>query len=350
MRTLVVGAGAIGGVVATRLLAVGGEVAVATRNEATADTIRRTGMQVTGAGGQASVTVTTIAPLDAYTRADAFDLIVLVTKAREACDLAPTLGTMLSQDGVIYPLQNGGVSQLIAQAVPGGRVLGGLSNLGATMVSPGVYEQRNAGYLVVGELRGGVSPRVERVAAWLRRGIDVRTSGNMTGAIWSKLIVNCSVTTLGAVAGRTMRGYIDEPCGLPLFDAAYREALSVARAAGVEVERMLIEPEPPPRTERSNSVAYDAWLATVLAGYGDIKPSMLQDFERGRVTEIDVINGFVAAQGAALGVPTPVNTAIVETVHAITRGELAPSPDLLRWTWARAIALSRSGGSVAVNG
>ena len=62
----------------------------------------------------------------------------------------------------------------------------------------------------------------------------------------------------------------------------------------------------------------------------DLLPPMLQDFERGRATEIDVINGWVAAEGRRLGVDVPVNEAVVATVHAISRGEVKPSLDLHR--------------------
>ncbi len=93
---------------------------------------------------------------------------------------------------------------------------------------------------------------------------------------------------------------------------------------------MLVEPIPPGwhgRTEPGAS--YDGWLETVLASYGDLKPSMLQDFERGKITEIDFINGYVAKLGRDLRVPTPVNDAITEMVHTIERGERQPAQMLL---------------------
>jgi 2-dehydropantoate 2-reductase len=76
--------------------------------------------------------------------------------------------------------------------------------------------------------------------------------------------------------------------------------------------------------------SYEAWLATVLASYGDLKPSMLQDFERGKTTEIDFINGYVAKLGSDLRMPTPVNDAITNIVHAIERAELQPAQLLLK--------------------
>lgn len=93
---------------------------------------------------------------------------------------------------------------------------------------------------------------------------------------------------------------------------------------------MLVDPVPPEWNGRSISEeANDLWLLEILDAYGDLKASMLQDFERGRATEIDFINGYVVDTARQLGVDTPVNAAIVETVYANTRGQSAPDPNHL---------------------
>jgi 2-dehydropantoate 2-reductase len=209
-------------------------------------------------------------------------------------------------------------------------VLGALSNLTGTMLRPGIYEQSNAGYLLIGELGGGESVRSERVRLWLSRAVNVKVTPNLQGAVWSKLLLNCSVTTIGAIAGLTMRAYIDRPEGRELFHRTYDEALSVALASGVRPEKMLVDPIPPGWNGRTMSgEALDLWLVEILNSYGDAKASMLQDFERGRTTEIDFINGYIVDTGRQFGMNTPVNTAIVKTVYAITRGQRAPDPNLL---------------------
>lgn len=93
---------------------------------------------------------------------------------------------------------------------------------------------------------------------------------------------------------------------------------------------MIVDPMPPDWNGRSvPSEAHDAWLCQILNSYGDVKPSMLQDFERGRITEIDFINGYVVNLGRQFGVPAPANAAVVETVRTITRRKIAPDPTLL---------------------
>ena len=331
MKTLIVGVGALGGVVAARLRAAGAPICLATRDADSAARLKASGLRVTGVGGAVSVDVAEVAPVDEYRTRDRFDLVVLATKAHDAIEVAPSLSGLLRPGGTLLPIQNGGVAQTLGDSLGGERVLGGLSNLGATMTTPGAYEQRNAGHLLIGELAGGGSERAERVQRWLGRGVEVRVTPNIRGAVWSKLLLNCSVTTIGAVAGTTMREYIASPDGRELFDRTYDEALSVALSSGARPERMIVDPMPPAWKGRSiPGEAHDAWLGQILKGYGEVKPSMLQDFERGRLTEIDFINGYVVSLGRQLGVRTSANAAIVETVHAITRREIFPDPTLLR--------------------
>jgi 2-dehydropantoate 2-reductase len=325
MNTLVIGIGALGGLIAGRLRATGSRVWLATRDSESAAILKKSGIRVKGVGGPLAVEVDAAAPFAEYDGQARFDLIILATKARDALNLAPRLPNLLLPSGMLLPIQNGGVPQLLAESL-GDCVLGGLSNLGATMESTGVYEQRNAGHLLIGELSGGASKRTERVAQWLRRAVDVRVTSNFRGAVWSKIVINCSVTTIGAVAGETMRGYVALPGGQELFTRVYDEALSVALATGAQPERMFVDPVPPGWKGRSvPGKAHDAWVDQVLQAYGDIKPSMLQDFERGRTTEIDFINGYVVDCGRRLGVPTPVNEAIVNRVREITQGRASPS-------------------------
>jgi len=330
MRTLIIGAGALGGLAGARLAATGARVRYAVRDEAAVTRLKAAGFQISGVGGPVAASAEDVAPLASYPAGLDFDLVVLATKAQEAMEIAPRAARWLVPGGTLLPIQNGAVSRLLADRLGGDRVLGGLSNLGATLHAPGRIEQRNAGHLLVGELSGGISDRAERVRAWFGRGVEVRVTGNLAGAIWSKLLLNCSVTTLGAIAGRTMHEYVATPIGRTAFDRAYDEALSVALASGARPEPMMVEPVPPGWDGHAAAGAeHEAWLDRILLAYGDLKPSMLQDFERGRVTEIDFINGYVADLGRQLRVPTPVNAAIVETVHAIEQGRLSPSPALL---------------------
>jgi 2-dehydropantoate 2-reductase len=319
---LIVGVGALGGVVGARLLASGCDVWLATRDEIAARTLRSKGLSVIGVGGDVEVNAPHVHPLGAYGTYGAFDLILLATKARDAIDAAPGLLKLLAPNGVLLPIQNGGVPAMLAEQHGSAHVLGGLSNLGATMLDIGQFDQRNAGYLLLGEVAGGSSARAKATGDWLARGVNVRVSENLRGSIWAKLLINCSVTTTGALAGCTMAEYILEPGGRELFEKAYDETLNVALASNNLPERLTVDPTPPARAPGG---AYETWFQEVLTNYGAIKPSMLQDLEKKRVTEIDFINGYVAEVGKAVGVPVPVNAAMVEVIRNISKGTVSPS-------------------------
>ncbi len=335
MRTLIVGIGALGGTIATRAVGAGVPVWLATRTAESARLLQSSGLRVSGIGGAAVASRFHVAALEEYREAEKFDLIVLATKAHDALEIAPFLSTLLTPGGTLLSIQNGGVSQILSDRLGSGVVLGGLSNLGATMVEAGIYEQRNAGHLLIGELAGGLSERAANVARTLSRAIETRVTANLRGAVWAKLLLNCSVTTLGAIAARTMRQYIASSAGKEVFRRTYDEALSVALASGTRPERMIVDPIPP--GWQGTSVPgedYDAWIDQIAAAYGDVKPSMLQDFERRRRTEIDFINGYVAQLGRQIGVPTVMNAAVTGIAHRIEKGQIQPDParldDLLR--------------------
>ena len=328
MQILIVGIGALGGTIAARAIRVGLPVRLAARNTDSARALRRSGLRLSGIGGEVRADAIDVAEVEDYGKGDQFDLILLATKAQDALEVAPQALSLLAPGGVILPIQNGAVARVLADSLGEDKIFGGFSNLGATMVEPGVYEQKNAGHLVIGELAGGVSERVEQVAHALGRAMEVKVSSNMTGAIWSKLLINCSVTTVGAICGQTMRQYMETKAGRKVFRRTYDEALSVALATGIRLERVAVDPIPPgwPNTFASEK-HYESWVEAVIAFYGDIKPSMLQDFERGRKTEIDFINGYVMTLGHASGVPVPMNATITDLVHQIERGALQPTPD-----------------------
>ena len=173
----------------------------------------------------------------------------------------------------------------------------------------------------VNELSGSV--------AGVERAVEVRATRNLRGAVWSKLLVNCSVTTIGTIAGSTMREYMASPSGSELFNRTYDEALKMALATGAQPETMLVEPIPPGwRADGIASEGRDTWIAKILA-YGDVPPSMLQDIRRGRRTEIDFINGVIAEKGREVGCPAPTHVKLIEAVKRVEHGQIPAKPENL---------------------
>jgi 2-dehydropantoate 2-reductase len=204
-------------------------------------------------------------------------------------------------------LQNGlGHEEVLAKAVGGERLLAGKTYVGGVFLAPGVVRAGVQGKLtLIGEPGGGISERVQRIAAEFERaGLKTRVSDNITGVIWDKLLVNTATGALSAITRLPYGPMYAMPELEATAVAAVAEAMAVARAKGVSLS--IKEP-------------IDAWR---MAGAGlgpDFKASMLQSLEKGSVTEIDFINGAVVREGERLGVPTPVNRTLVACVKGIEK-------------------------------
>jgi 2-dehydropantoate 2-reductase len=146
----------------------------------------------------------------------------------------------------------------------------------------------------------------------------VKVTSNVRGMIWSKLLINSTFTGLSAVSGLRYGPASEQ--GRDAVFALWGEGVAVADAQGLALEDIHgIRPH----------AFDDAALGRYMdAGSANVRPSMLQDLDAGRETEVDVVNGGVAARGRELGVPTPCNDAVVELVHSMERGERSPDP---RW-------------------
>jgi 2-dehydropantoate 2-reductase len=107
MKTLILGAGALGGIIGARLLAIGASVSLATRSATAAEEIKASGLRVTGIGGDLSVETREVAPLAEYSIPGAFDLIVLATKAQDAIDVAPSLLPLLAPGAPCFRSRTG---------------------------------------------------------------------------------------------------------------------------------------------------------------------------------------------------------------------------------------------------
>jgi 2-dehydropantoate 2-reductase len=343
-RILIIGIGALGGTIAALALNAGVSVFMAVRDEEVARSLRFSGLQVSRLGESISVPAFQVATVERYRTGEKFNLIVLATKAQEALRISSQLLDLLEPGGAILSIQNGCVPLMLAGQLGCGAVLGGISNLAATTVGPGRFEQRNSGNLIVGEIDSGLSERAVRIEQILGKAVKVHVTSNLRAVIWSKLLINCSVTTIGAITGQTMREYIRSSDGREVFCRVYREALAVTLASGTRPQKMIVEPIPPRWSKEGAAPvrALDGWLDEMVDAYGNAKASMLQDLERSRPTEIDFINGYVAKLGIKIGVPTPMNLAITSLVHQLEQKLTRPHPQQLEKLLAKASNLRRN--------
>jgi 2-dehydropantoate 2-reductase len=334
-RLLLMGCGSIGGVIAGGLLRAGHDVTIVAHNEDICQAIDTAGLRVTTPQGRSTVPTTAHAHLDEVRGKGPFDIVLLAMKATEVEQAARDVDAHLSPQGYVVTLQNGVVEDRVAAILGRERVIGALVGWGATMHAPGVCEMTSRGELVVGELDGQVTPRVQQLKATLDAAAPTAVSTNIYGALWSKLAINCVVTALGAVTGQLLGHMLQRHAIRRLALSIISEVVDVAEAHAIapepvggtlEIHRLYLAPDRRAATFGLDLIPRHAIMLAVGLKFRRLKSSMLQSLERGRRTEIDFMNGYVVERGRESGVPTPVNAALTALVREIEAGTRPSSP------------------------
>jgi 2-dehydropantoate 2-reductase len=302
MKVCVIGAGALGSTIGGTLAAGGCEVWLIDSYQPHVEAINRSGLRLQD--GEVERTVKVGAAITAQGIGPADLLIVLVKSFHTRQAIESAVG-VIGPDTTVMSLQNGlGHEDIIADVVGRQRVLAGKTYVGGVFLGPGRVRIGVAGKeTVIGELDGGSTERVQRIAAAMNAaGLMTEISPNIIGTMWDKLLINVAGGALTAITRLTYGGLYSLPmleeCGL----AAITEAVAVARANGVKLS--IQEP-------------LEAW-EKARAGLGEaFKTSMLQSIEKGQPTEVDFIHGSVVRWGERAGVPTPVNSTLVACVKGI---------------------------------
>jgi 2-dehydropantoate 2-reductase len=323
---LVVGAGAIGGVTAAKMTGEVRRVAVLDANEEHVERMRGDGLLLDDLGEERRVRIDAHADPDGLDGPFDFALITLKAPYLETA-LKPLLERGLVETFV--SLGNGLVQERIAGIVGEEHLIWGTVEWGATNLGPGHLAQTTRGHFVVGEPDGSVRARTRLLAEALGTVDEVLVTENIRGQVWSKLLVNSAFSGLGAVSGLLYRDVVDDPDGREAALAVWREGYDVGQAQNLELEDVLGVPAEslvvrgPEDRERA-----DGALEVAMRQAGATKASMLQDLERGVKTEVDVINGGVVEKGREHGVETPLNSRVVELVHAMEKGDRRPGRDV----------------------
>jgi len=340
-RVLVVGAGGIGGIAAGTLGEVGADVTVVSTNAAIREAVERDGFRLRDDGEERRVYGRIVAAPDPGER---FSIVILATQPPQVEAAARTALAALADDGDLVVLQNGLCEERIAAIlaadgdVRGRGVIGAIVAWGASMTEPGVYDKTAAGGFTIGRLDGTDDARVRGVGTLLEAIGPVTVTDNLRGARWSKLALNCAVSSVGTIGGDRLGPLVAVRRYRRLAIDLMTETVEVARAEAVRLEKVagtldldwmaLTAAE---KTARGSAglAAKHALLYAVGLRYRRMRSSMLAAIERGRVPAIDFLNGEVVARGERHGVATPVNRRVVELVWAIARGEEQSSRALL---------------------
>jgi 2-dehydropantoate 2-reductase/glutamate carboxypeptidase len=313
----VVGGGAIGGTLAFHLARAGHPVRIVDADAAHAEAIREHGLVLRRPDGDERVSVSA-ATLDTAT--GPFDRVLLAVKAQATEDAAAWLASRLAPDGFVVSLQNGLNEDVIARHVGAERTVGAFVNLFADVVAPGVIRDGGLGALVVGEVDGRPSTRVEEVVADLQSWGPAKVTANVSGYLWSKLGFGAMLTTT-ALVDAPMADLVDRH--RPLMHAITEEVLSVAVGLGLRLEPFdLFTPaaylRPTSATDRD--LATDR-LVEWLRSQPKDRSGIWRDIAvRHRPIEVHHHYRPVLEHADALGVPVPLLRAMLAVLADVEAG------------------------------
>ena len=305
--TAVVGAGAVGSFFGAMLARAGHPVTLIART-AHAAAIERDGLRLQMAGRVETIRTAARTDIAAVRGAD---LVLFCVKSTDTEAVAREMAPHLRDDALVVSLQNGvenaaTIAREVLQVVVPAVVY-----VATAMPEPGLVSHHGRGDLVVGPLDKNAA-HDEALATRLQSLVDlfataqvpVRISADVMAELWSKLMVNCAYNAISGIAQASYGDLTALAEVRSLQETVVREVVALAEAEGVDLP-----------------------LATALESMRRIAGAMpaqlsstAQDMARGKPSEIDHLNGFVARRGAALGVATAANQALHALVKLIKRG------------------------------
>ena len=332
MRTAIYGAGSLGTILGAFINKAGMPIELINRNKAHVEALNLNGASVTG-------TMQFNQKVKAYTpdmMSGEYDIIFLMTKQQNNKEVVTALKEYLATDGVLVTFQNGLPEVQIAEILGEERVLGCTVAWGATMQSAGVCEltsEPDALSFSLGSISHKRSRHFAKVKEMLEMMGTVEVEENFIGTRWSKLLINAAFSGMSAVLGCTFGEAAVPKESRRVVQALIKECIDVCATGGIRIEPVqgkdivkLLD------YKGSLKKAVSFFIIPIaIRKHAKLKASMLQDIEKGKLTEVDAINGSVSEFGRKVGCPTPMNDKVVEIIHKIEKGELKPGYDNLKF-------------------
>ncbi len=287
-KVAVVGAGAVGGYFGGMLARAGVPVVLIGR-PAFAEAVAKSGLFLDTVHFQERVKVETATEIAAA--ADA-DVVLFCVKTTDTVNASKELVKHIGDETIVVSLQNGVNNAEEIEKASGIAALPAVVYVAASMPAPGHIKHLGRGDLVVGPK----NTRTEKFAALLESAkVPCRISENINGELWTKLVWNCALNAVSGLGRVTYGEIIANDDAKRVVESAVYEVLAVAKAKNIQL---------PGFEDPKAAIAGAFKIADQMSG---TRSSTAQDMARGKKTEIDTLNGYVAKTGAALGVPTPVN-------------------------------------------
>jgi len=294
-RVVVVGAGAVGGYFGGLLARAGAPVTMIGR-PAFVEAVKKNSLSLDTLQFQEKVRVEASTGIGAMRGAE---IVLLCVKTTDNAVTARAIAPLLSRDALVLSMQNGvdNVDQI--RAATAIDALPTVVYVAASVPEPGRVKHVGRGDLVVGPK----NEKTERIAAlFARANVPCRISENIEGELWTKLTWNCALNAVSALGHAKYGQIAGSADAWKVVETAVYEVLAVAKAANIH---------PPGLEDPKAALAGALKIATQMA---EALSSTAQDMNRGKLTEIDSLNGYVSRRGAELGVPTPVNHALYALV------------------------------------
>jgi 2-dehydropantoate 2-reductase len=341
-KIAIVGAGAVGGYAGAHMVQAGEDVTFMDPWPEHVEHMRRHGLRVTHAMDVAefSVPVRALHVTDAQQLAKErpVDIAFVCMKSYDTAWATMLIAQYLAPGGYVVSLQNCMNEATIAGIVGWGRTVGCVaSSITVNLPEPG-HIHRGAGkggaahtVFRAGEVHGRITQRAEEVCRLVGHADSAKVTANLWGERWSKLVANVMQNGLSACTGLPGTRIVETE---PLRRFSTRlgaEAIRVGEALGYSLEEILhLPPETIARAGEGDPAAIEAVDARRLKDRarvsGEQRPSMGQDMMKGRRTEIEFLNGYVAREGEKVGLACPTNAALTGIVKRVELGELKPDP------------------------
>ncbi len=336
MNIVIIGAGAVGGIIAGYLSNNNYEVQLVCKHKHILESIENNGLRIEGIKENIISYPDTV--LDISQINEKPDIVLLAVKATDVEDVAKKVLPFLKEDTAVVSLQNGICEDKIAEIIRPDRTIGAVVGWGATMLNPGKLELTSGGEFIIGELNGEITQRILILKSILEKVLPVEISSNIYGALFSKLIINSCINTLGAISGLYLGEMLKKKVARDVFLEIFTEAVPVAQAMNIQLEKIggKIDPYKFVKTEKESREKFLISLLkkhlTMLAigvKYRRLKSSSLQSLERGKPTEIDFLNGYIVEKARENNLPVIINQRLVSLVKDIEAGKLEIRPENL---------------------
>jgi len=301
MKTVIIGAGAMGSLFGGLLSLSGQEVWLVDVWKEHVNAICSKGLAIEEKGTTRTISVKATTDVRSIGKADFVLYFVKTYNTEKAVSDSLALE---KEDTLFLTLQNGlGNEEMICQKIDRKKVILGITGQGATLLGPGSIRHAGWGKTYVGELDGKMTDRTNQIVQmFCKAGIETDASSHIHDLVWEKLFVNVGINALAAILGLKNGQLLDHPETLRLLETLVSEAVEVARKKGVRIEANPVER-----------------VKAVIEATRENRCSMGQDLDRKQRTEIDAINGAVVREADRLGIPVPYNQMITDLIKVIEK-------------------------------